>query len=147
MARKLMDKVLGFIGFEEEPIGEEEKLQEENYRDGEDKIIHSKRKGQVLSLHAQQQVKVVVTEPKDFDEVKIIAEHLKNRRPVIVNLEQADKELARRVVDFICGATCGLDGSMQKVGSGIFLFVPNNINIASETRGQSKEQDPFAWAR
>lgn len=147
MAKKLVDKVLGFMGFEEEPAGEEERLQEERYRDEDAGIVQSRRKGQVLSLHAQRQVRVVVVEPRTFEDVQGIAEHLKNRRPVIVNLEQADGELARRVVDFVSGATCGLNGSMQKVGNGIFLFVPSNIDIASELKEHFIEQDLFSWMR
>lgn len=147
MAKKLVDKVLGFMGFEEEPAGEEERLPEERYREEDVGIVQSRRKGQVLSLHAQRQVRVVVLEPRVFEDVQGIAEHLKNRRPVIVNLEQADGELARRVVDFVSGATYGLNGSMQKVGNGIFLFVPSNIDIATELKEHFKEEDLFSWMR
>ncbi|OAT81781.1 cell division protein SepF [Desulfotomaculum copahuensis] len=134
MARKLMDKVLGFMGFEEEPLEEEEKDREERYQDVEEDIPPARRRGQVLSLHAQRQVRVVVAEPDVFDEVQAIAEHLKNRRPVIINLEKAEPELARRVVDFVSGATFALNGNTQKVGNGIFLFVPSNVDIASEVK-------------
>ena len=89
----------------------------------------------------------MVVEPKVFDEVKDIAENLKNRRPVIVNLEQATPELARRVVDFVMGASYALNGSQQKVGSGIFLFVPSNMDISSELKEQGREKGMFSWMR
>lgn len=140
MAKKLVDKVLGFMGFEEVP--EEEKEYQEAQAENTGR---QKKKGTVLSLHTQRQLKVVVAEPKEFDEVQVIADHLKTRRPVIVNLERADAELAKRVVDFVSGVTYALNGSMQKVGNGIFLFVPDNIGISGESSGQAKEKNIFSW--
>lgn len=147
MSRKLMDKFLGIMGFEEESPQEEEKLHDPKYREEDDSLTGNKRKGQILNLHAQRQLKVVVAEPKVFEDVQGLAENLKNRRPVIVNLEKTEPELAKRVVDFISGATYALNGSLQKVGSGIFLFVPSNMDIASELGDQVKEQGVFAWMR
>lgn len=145
MSRKLMDKVLGIMGFEEEVMEDEERGQDSRYREEEEIIPASKRKGQVLNLHAQRQLKVVVTEPRAFDDVQGLADNLKNRRPVVVNLEKADAELAKRVVDFISGATYALNGSLQKVGSGIFLIVPSNMDISSEIGDELKERGLFSW--
>ncbi|SHI59879.1 cell division protein SepF [Desulfofundulus thermosubterraneus] len=140
MAKKLVDKVLGLMGFEEEPLEEEER---ERFRE-EDSVPQVKRKGQVFSLHTQRQVRVIVAEPRAFEDVQSIAEHLKNRRPVVVNLERAESELARRVVDFVSGATYALNGSMQKVGNGIFLFVPSNMDIAGDIK-EYGERGIFPW--
>ena len=145
MARKFVDKVLGLIGFEEEPLEEEE--QEKEGREEDEMVSPTRRKGQVVSLPAQRQVRVVVAEPKVFEDVQGIVDHLRNRRPVIVNLEQADAELARRVVDFVSGATYGLNGNMQKVGNGIFLFVPSNVDISSELKNQARDRELFSWMR
>ncbi|MCL6610811.1 MAG: cell division protein SepF [Peptococcaceae bacterium] len=142
-----MDRFLGIMGFEEETVEDEERSRESVFRDEEEVVQASRRKGQVLNLHAQRQLKVVVSEPKVFEDVQNLADNLKNRRPVIVNLEKADPELARRVVDFISGATYALNGSLQKVGSGIFLFVPSNMDISSELGDQLKERGLFSWMR
>jgi len=144
-----MDKVLSFMGFEEEQAEEDQEKSERYQEEDEEKFFSSRRsKGQVLSLHhAQRQVRVVVTEPKNFEDVQIVSDHLKNRHPVVINLEQADAELARRVIDFISGVTYGLNGSMQKVGNGIFLAVPDNVSIASELRDQARESDFFSWIK
>lgn len=151
MAPKLVDKVLGFIGFEEEPVEEEEKRGRdeatEEQQPWQRKREKDREKGAVLNLHTQRQVKVVVVEPRSFDEVQGIADNLKNRRPVIVNLEQAEPDLAKRVVDFATGATYALNGSSQKVGGSIFLFVPNNVDIASDLKDQNKEKGIFSWMR
>ena len=147
MARKLMDKVLGIMGFEEEALEDDERSRDIKYREEDETIPASKRKGQVLNLHAQRQLKVVVAEPRNFEEVQGLADNLKNRRPVVVNLEKADAELAKRVVDFISGATYALNGSLQKVGSGIFLIVPSNMDISSELGDEIKERGLFSWMK
>lgn len=145
-AKKLMDRMLGFMGFEEEPLEDEEKWRDDRYRE-EEEITPAKRRGQVVNLHAQRQMKVVVVEPHDFNEVQTIADNLKSRRPVIINLEKADAELAKRVVDFISGCTYALNGSLQKVGNGIFLSVPSNMDISCELKDQIKEQGILSWIR
>ncbi len=154
MAVKLVDKVLSFMGFEEEAVEEETKFsreeepEEQSWRRKRDRFREKEKEtGSVVSLPVQRQVRVMVVEPKVFDEVKDIAENLKNRRPVIVNLEQATPELARRVVDFVMGASFALNGSQQKVGTGIFLFVPSNMDISSELKDQSREKGIFSWMR
>ena len=147
MSRKLMDRVLGIIGFEEEHMDDDEKMRDNRLREEDDLVPASKRKGQVLNLHAQRQMKVVVSEPRVFEDVQGLAENLKNRRPIIVNLEKAEPELAKRVVDFISGATYALNGTLQKVGSGIFLVVPSNMDISSELGDQLKERGLFSWMK
>ena len=156
MALNLVDQVLSFMGFEEQPVEEETKLSREEepeehpWRRKRDRFKEREREkemGSVVSLPVQRQVRVVVVEPKVFDDVKDIAENLKNRRPVIVNLEQATPELARRVVDFVMGASFALNGNQQKVGSGIFLFVPSNMDISCELKDQGREKGMFSWMR
>ena len=146
---RIMDKVLGFMGFEEEEV---EILEDEETMVAEDDPSAKKKKNSnIFSLHTQKNIRVVVCEPKVFEDCQNIADNLKTRRPVIVNLEEADKELAKRVVDFISGTTYALNGSTQKVGNGIFLFVPSNMDIASEAKNAEKEKDKekglFTWVR
>lgn len=140
-SRKLVDRVLNFMGFEEEGL---EQVQED--RSQGEKPADPRKKATVVNLHAQRQVRVVVVEPKSYDEAQDIVEHLKNRRPVIVNLEHVDTDVARRIVDFVSGATLAVNGSQQKVGGGIFLFVPNNVDIEGEP---AKEPDRgiFPWIK
>lgn len=137
MAKKFMDKMMGIIGLDDEPVDEREKMFDDSNQGG-------KQKTNVVSLHTQRQVQVVITEPKSYDEVQSIADNLKNRRPVIVNLEKADVELARRVIDFLSGATYAMNGNMQKVGKNIFLFVPNNVDISNELKEQVREKGIFS---
>ncbi|MTI81365.1 MAG: cell division protein SepF [Firmicutes bacterium] len=132
---------MGVMGLEEEEdFYDEEQL--DGSPDEEGKM--GKRKGTVVSLHTQRQVQVVLSEPSSYEEVQEIADNLKNHRPVIVNLEKADADLAQRVIDFMSGTTYALGGSMQKVGKNIFLFVPNNIDIANDLKEQVREKGIFS---
>lgn len=108
---------------------------------------NSKRKSaSVVSIHTQKQVRVIVVEPVSFEEAQGIAEHLKSRKSVILNLENTDTALSQRIVDFISGTTYALGGNMQKVGNGIFLFVPNNVDISGELSFKTSERD-ILWPK
>lgn len=139
--RKLVDRVLNFMGFEEDGPEQTQAQEERAPRENPD----SKKKPTVVNLHAQRQTRVVIIEPRSFGEAQEIAEHLKNRRPVIVNLEHVETEIARRIVDFVSGATLALNGAQQKVGGGIFLFVPNSVDI--EGKIESPERGIFPWIK
>ncbi|MBM7855241.1 cell division inhibitor SepF [Desulfohalotomaculum tongense] len=142
MGKKFLDKMMGIMGFDdEEDIYDDEEQLEENFQED---TKAARRKGTVVSLHTQRQVQVVLAEPSSYDEVQDIADNLKNHRPVIVNLENAETDLARRVIDFMSGTTYALNGNMQKVGKNIFLFVPNNIDIASELKEKVREKGIFS---
>ena len=77
------------------------------------------------------QMKLIVNEPATFEDCSKIADNLKNRKPVIINLEKLETETAKRIFDFVSGATYALDGSVQKVANNIFVFAPDNVDISS----------------
>jgi len=75
---------------------------------------------------------VMVVSPKSFDESLEIAKNLTDRKTVVLNLELLDHEQSQRIVDFLAGATYALNGHQQKIGEGVFIFTPNNVNISAE---------------
>lgn len=77
-------------------------------------------------------MKLVVIEPKAFDESPELVNSLKDRRPVIINLENLDQEVARKIFDFLSGATYALNGNVQKIANNIFVFAPENVDITSD---------------
>ena len=81
--------------------------------------------------------KLVVIEPKGFDECPKLVDGLKGRRPIIINLEKIETETAKKIFDFLSGATYALNGSVQKVANNIFIFAPESVDITSnqEDRG------------
>lgn len=108
--------------------------------------ISKRKQASVVSIHTQKQVRVIVVEPVSFEEAQGIAEHLKARKSVILNLEKTSEALCQRMVDFISGTTYALGGNMQKVGNGIFLFVPNNVDISGDLNYRPSERD-ILWPK
>ncbi len=159
MSAKLKDKVLDFLGFgpedeydeyeDEEVTVQESRASERAAAERSERLERERaersverpverpssgisRKGNVLSIHSSTTsapMKVVLSEPSDFDDVKDICDELKNKKPVIVNFENVDTALAQRMVDFISGAVYSLDGSIQKVSRGIIIVAPQNVDI------------------
>ena len=84
-----------------------------------------------LSFNGTSAFKLVVIEPKSFDECPKLVDSLKGRRPVIINLEKIETETAKKIFDFLSGATYALNGGVQKISSNIFIFAPESVDIAS----------------
>lgn len=75
--------------------------------------------------------KMVVIEPKNFEECPKLVDSLKTRKPIIINLEKVETDVARKIFDFMSGATYALNGNVQKVANSIFIFAPENVDISS----------------
>ncbi|MGI6575258.1 MAG: cell division protein SepF [bacterium] len=93
----------------------------------------------------QQQVKVVVIKPDSFGDTKKMATHIKEGRPVIINLEGLSHALSQRIVDYMSGATYSVEGNMQKIGEYIFFFAPSGINIGMESFSAKYKSDSFPF--
>ena len=85
--------------------------------------------------------KVVLVEPRSYEESPEIADHLKNRRAVVVNLQRIDKDQGRQIIDFLSGAVYTIGGDIQKIGSCIFLCTPDNVEISGNITELIKEND------
>ena len=92
------------------------------------------------------QSEVVVIEPRSFDEALDIIDELRCRRSVVLNLQYLDTEQSQRVVDFLSGATHAIDGHQQRVGQGVFIFVPSNFTLNTESNESRALKDAF-WGR
>ncbi|MDD7719430.1 MAG: cell division protein SepF [Eubacteriaceae bacterium] len=90
-----------------------------------------------FSMTGTSAFKLVLIEPKSFEECPKLVDSLKGRRPVIINLEKLETEVARKIFDFMSGATYALQGNVQKVANNIFIFAPENVDIAAT---QSQKQ-------
>lgn len=90
--------------------------------------------------------KMVITQPNCFEDVQEIADYLKTKRSVIVNLETVNKEDARRILDFLSGSAFMIEGTFQKVSNLIYLITPRNVEIQNDVeRGQYKNKLSFSW--
>ncbi len=107
--------------------------------------VPAAKKPKVVNIAATTQLKVVVVSIEEFDEAREVADHLRSKKPVVVNLEKLEKEVGRKVVDFISGAVYALGGSIQKVSGGIFLIAPYNVDIMSDVREELTNTGIFPW--
>ncbi|MDD3164820.1 MAG: cell division protein SepF [Oscillospiraceae bacterium] len=92
----------------------------------------SDRKNKVVNINTTTQLQVVLVKPDRFDNVSEIAEHLRERCAVVLNLEQTNKEVARRLVDFLSGCAYALDGKIKKVAVSTYIITPYNVDIVGD---------------
>ena len=86
-------------------------------------------------------------QPETFDDAREICDQLKNKKPVVVNLECLTKETAQRVIDFLSGSVYALDGDIQKVSTGIYMIAPSNVDIMSNFRDEIRSKVAFPWVK
>lgn len=139
-----MNKMLKWIGIADE-VEEEEEFLTATPVEPEEPTIPAGKRGKVVNIHASTQLKVVVMQLTTFEDAKDIADHLKAKKPVVINLEKLDKEVSRRVVDFLSGAVYGVDGNIQKVANGIFLIAPYNVGIMGDFKDELTKGFPIAY--
>ncbi|MBE7059363.1 MAG: cell division protein SepF [Ruminococcaceae bacterium] len=150
---KVFKNVLGAMGFSTE---DEENFNEE-YETPKPRVERtakasevssfsetSGRRNKVVSMSATTQFKVVVIKPANFDDAKEIADHLKDRKPVVVNLELLEKDVAHKIFDFLSGAIYVLDGGIQRVSNNIYLIAPYNVTILGDFKNELKN-NTFLW--
>lgn len=87
------------------------------------------------------QSKMILLEPRAYSESQQIADHLKMRNTVVVNLKRVTSDQAKRIVDFLAGTIYAIGGDLQKIGGGIFLCTPNNINVQGKITEETQGKD------
>lgn len=123
----MKDKLKGFFGTSDEAV---------ETATGEDSYYTTSRE----EFHEQNGIagsKMMLLEPRAYSESQQIADHLKKRNTVVVNLKRVTNEQAKRIVDFLSGTLYAIGGDMQKLGPGIFLCTPKNINV----QGKMSEEE------
>lgn len=85
--------------------------------------------------------KMILLEPRAYSESQQIADHLKARNTVVVNLKRVTSDQAKRIIDFLAGTIYAIGGDLQKIGGGIFLCTPNNVNIQGKITDDKEGKD------
>lgn len=86
----------------------------------------------VVNINATTQLSVVLVKPEKFENAAEIADHLREKRTVVLNLEQTNKDVARRLVDFLSGVTYAQDGKIKKVANSTFIITPYNVDLLGD---------------
>ena len=138
-----MDKFKYFIGIDDYDDDEEEQYRED---DLEVPMATKTRKinNNVVNIHTNTNMKIVVHEPLSYEEAPLIADDLKTRKAVVVNFEQLDQNLKRQIFDFVNGALYALDCKIQKVTKDIFILAPSNVEIDG-LKEELKNSGIFPW--
>lgn len=164
----IIDKVCGKLGLMDPTDSEdikvireikeprvEREVRQKGMDEDEFKFKKSMNPGNVVNLHtttnggnaSAKQMKVMVLEPLSFDDAQHVADHLKSRKPVVVNFENTDTEIAKRIIDFISGTTYALSGNIQKVGTNIFLCAPSNVDVAYTQQEDQSDKVVMPWIK
>jgi len=128
----VMNRFMNYLGLQEEEeivervrIDERDEEPEYHYADSR----KSKANTNIVGLPSVKPTKMMLCEPRSYEETQEIADHLRARRPVLVNLQRVRQELAVRIVDFLSGTVYALNGGISKVGPNIFLCTPDSIEV------------------
>ena len=157
MSGALMNKVWDLFGMDS---AEPEEYEDENVYDYtdedevEDRKYYKKKNNnnKVVSMPQtqiqSQAIKMVISQPTTFEQSDEICSFLKEKKSVIVNLEYVNKDVARRIVDFISGGVYALDGYIQKVSNSIFLVAPSNYEITNDMgREEMRNKLSVSWLK
>lgn len=139
-------KVMNYLGLQEEEeefLEEQERLQSQpqsQFQSQSQNQIEEefettpfesrmKNKSNVVSIHSTKNSRVVLFEPRSFDDAQELADHLRSRRAVVVNMQRVRSDVAMRIVDFLSGTVYALNGSISKLGPSIYLCTPDSMEI------------------
>ena len=140
-----LDKLKKLIGSDDGNY--EEEIKEEEY--------YKVSKEEYMDANGVAGSKMMLLEPRAYSESQQIADYLKERNAVVVNLKRVTPDQAKRIVDFLSGTLYAIGGDLQKLGGGIFLCTPNNVNVEGEIsddaapkttrKSKKQEDDEFDW--
>jgi len=102
-----------------------------------------KKNGKVVNIHATTQLRVVLVKPEHFEDASTIADHLNNKRTVVLNLESTNKEVSRRLVDFLSGVAYANNGQIKRVANSTFIITPYNVDIMGDLLDELENNGAF----
>ncbi|MBL4937945.1 cell division protein SepF [Clostridium sp. YIM B02515] len=153
MSGKMMNKVMGFLGLEEEVDFDEREEREEMALDSEESEVESiftsnkKQSNKVVNIHTAASAKVVIIKPNDYDEAANICDNLKNRKIVVVNTTSLESKVAQRLLDFIGGACYALSGELQQVEKGVYILSPSNVEVSNDLKNELTSKGILNWTK
>lgn len=146
----VMNKFLNYLGLQEEEEVVDRQTPHADEQEIETPAFDSRKqssKNNVVSIHSQKSARVVLTEPRSYDEAQDIADQLKSRRAVVVNLQRVRREQAIRIVDFLSGTVYALGGHISKIGTDIFLCTPDSVEVSGTITEMMTEEADYPRMR
>lgn len=154
MCAKMLNKMMGFLGLEEdldleereEGDGDLEEVKEESV----ESIFNTSKKqnnSKVVNIHTAASAKVVIIKPNDYDEAANICDNLRNRKIVVVNTTVLEAKIAQRLLDFIGGACYALSGELQQVEKGVYILSPSNVEVSNDLKSELSSKGILNWTK
>ncbi|MBR5502392.1 MAG: cell division protein SepF [Oscillospiraceae bacterium] len=135
----MIDKIKEFFGFGEEiadevtddyaDFEEQEEAPQRHIRRAEPAV---KKDDKIVNINATTQLEVVLVKPEAYADGSIVADHLMNRRTVVLNLESTNKEVSRRLLDFISGVAYAINGQIKRIANSTFIVTPYNVGVMGD---------------
>ena len=116
----------------EEPAKESRSLFDDRKEERRDERRSEDRHNKVVNIHATTQLKVVLVKPERFENAAEIADHLKDKRTVVINLESTNKDIARRLIDFLSGVAYAGEGKIKKIAANTYIITPYHVDIEGD---------------
>ena len=107
-------------------------FENEYARPERERPVIDSRRGKVVNIHATTQLNVVLVKPERFETASEIADHLKEKRTVVINLESTHKDIARRLIDFLSGVAYASEGKIKKVAANTYIITPYSVDIQGD---------------
>ncbi|MGL5647728.1 MAG: cell division protein SepF [Clostridium sp.] len=131
-----------------EEYGENElATEEEAYEENGPVIIGGGRRDKVVNIHNNVAAKVLITKPTSYEESMEICDALTNRRIVVINTANLENKTARRLLDFISGASYALKGDFQEIDKGVYILSPSNVEVTNELKSELTSKALFNWSK
>ena len=129
-----MDKIRGFVGmdYDEDEEFEAESVDEREFRKKESGRPLQKNdydKNKVVNINATTKLKVVLVRPEHFEDASSIADHLNDRKTVVLNLESTNRDVSRRLIDFLSGVAYANNGQIKRIVNNTFIVTPYNVDV------------------
>jgi len=146
----LVDKFKNFIGYPEDDYYEEDEL-EPTVGGGSEEFMPAiasdpaagKRSNKVVNIHATTQLQVVLVKPERFEDASGIADHLNAKRTIVLNLESANKDVTRRLIDFLSGVAYANNGQIKRVANSTYIITPYNVGIMGDLLDELESSGVF----
>ncbi|WP_150266244.1 cell division protein SepF [Paenibacillus tepidiphilus] len=141
----VMNRFMSFLGLqEEEEIVEREQItRDEEELEPTPVETRKNQRANVVSIHSQKNVKVVLYEPRSYEEAQEIADHLRSHRTVVINLQRVRNDQAMRIIDFLSGTVYALGGGISKIGGNIFMCTPDTVEIQGSITEMLMDEQEF----
>lgn len=149
MSGKVLNKMMGFFGLDEDDDMDDELVDEpvEEQQEFEDTSHIAKKGNNVVNIHTAMTVKVVILKPKSYEEATNICDNLKNRRIVVVNTNDMEPKTAQRLLDFVSGACYALCAEIEEVEVGVYILSPSNVEVSSDLKSELVSKGIFSWTK